>query len=172
MKGLIQMKDFYIFLDIDGVLFDWKYLMKQMREGLTKNQYNYINPDCVNALNHLIKSLEKHFNVTLVISSTWRISMEKTEQTLKENNLDYNKKLEHTPITPNPHERGKEILTYLQSKPEPYDFVILDDETFDFDKYFDSSKIIKTNVSNNSLNNTMVKNFLNGLNIDIEKEIE
>ena len=68
------MENFYIFLDIDGVLYDWVFvkqqiaMKKQKKGGIIKT----FNPESISALNMLIFELEKKYNVNLVISSTWR----------------------------------------------------------------------------------------------------
>ena len=71
------MKNYYIFLDIDGVLWDWEYI-KYITINQTKHHkiIQDFNPKSINTLNHLINTMRKQkYNVTLVISSTWRNNM-------------------------------------------------------------------------------------------------
>lgn len=156
---------FFIILDIDGVLFDWKYLKQEMDSNNLKKGglINNFSPKSMSALNYLIESLEKYYDVTLVISSSWRHSMRKTENALKQNGLVYNKTLENTPLTSTPENRGEEILCYLSTKNRPYDYVIIDDEMFDYHKHFDKNKIIKTHIYKGSLDINMVNKFLKQL---------
>ena len=160
--------DFYIFLDIDGVLFDIKYIKDQIDGGKLKKGkiIKRFDPKCINALNKLIYELEKSYNVVLVISSSWRRFMEETEEMLKINGLIYNNVLERTPISNNSSERALEILSYLSNKTKPYNLVIIDDSDFNYLNYFKSEQIIKTNIIDCSLNNFMVEDFLKRLNIN------
>lgn len=153
------MKDkFFIFLDIDGVLYDWNFIIKngEKKSGIIKK----FNPKSIDALNFLIEKLSNTFYVEIVITSTWRINMQKTIETLLNNGLNKKIKINNTEISNNPQNRGIEILNFLKNN-ICKDFVIIDDEMFDYDKYFKNSQIIKTNIFNLSLNKEMVVKFLN-----------
>jgi hypothetical protein len=154
------MDNFYIFLDIDGVMYDWKYISTEVKAGrMTRGQsINRFKPESVDALNFLIEELEKEYNDGLVISSTWRSNLPNAIKTLKNNGLIYDKVIDRTPLS-DPIQRGKQISDYLSDK-ENFDFVIIDDEMFDFKKYFKREKIIKCNMFNESLNFNMVESFL------------
>lgn len=154
-------KTFYIFLDIDGVLYDWTFLKKEMDSARIKKGtiLKHFKPEAVNALNHLIKELSTHYKVNLVISSTWRRNLLITEVLLRKNGLKYDGVITSTPISPTPQKRGLEILQYLNNK-QSYDFVIIDDELFDYEQYFNNSKIIKTNIHTTALSMNMVNDFL------------
>lgn len=106
----------------------------------------------------LIDELCKNYNVRLVISSTWRANMEFTIKTLKDNGLIYDGKYDSTPIS-DPAKRGEQILEYLKNKTN-YNFVIIDDEWFDFKQYFSEDKIIKTEMFHHSLSINQIKNYL------------
>lgn len=162
------MKNFYLFLDIDGVLYDWDYIIAEVNAGRMKRGafIRKFKPESMKALNYLIEKLQKRYFVQLVISSTWRGNLEFTTKTLKENGLQYNLDLHATPIT-DPIERGKQILMYLSDKTN-YDFLIIDDENFDFNKYFNPNKIIKTEMFHNSLSLKQVKRYLDVF-IDLSK---
>lgn len=154
------MKNFYIFLDIDGVMYDWDYIIAEVNAGRMKKGelIHRFKPESIKALNLLIKELEQNYNVCLVISSTWRENLLFTIKTLKDNGLKYEKEIEMTPIY-DPVKRGEQILDYLENK-EDFDFVIIDDEMFDFKKFFKSENIIKCEMFHSALNTTMVKEFL------------
>lgn len=162
------MKDkFYIFLDIDGVLYDWNFILKKSdKKACTIKNFD---PKSIDALNFLIEKLSKSFNVEIVITSTWRINMQKTIEILLKNGLNKTIKINSTEISNYPQNRGLEILNYLQNN-SCKNFVIIDDEMFDFDKYFKKSHIIKTNIFNSSLNKEMIINFLDGLD-DINNRV-
>ena len=68
------MKKFYLFLDIDGVLWDWAYLKKEIAEGRIKKGgiAGNFKPESINSLNYLIRRLSEKYDVKLVISSSWR----------------------------------------------------------------------------------------------------
>ncbi len=153
------MEKFYVFLDIDGVLWDWKYQKEFLKQNpnLRGQFVNKLDPKCIDALNFLLKELSKKFDVQLVISSTWRLEFEKTISSLLNQGLLYNKKILATPIMK--HDRQREIETFLLDKPNKNNFVILDDDFECLD--FDQNKIIKTNIANSSLSKKMVSNFLN-----------
>lgn len=154
------MKNFYIFLDIDGVMYDWDFIIAEVKAGrMVKGALiDRFKPESIKALNFLIKELEAVFDVKLVISSTWRSNLPYTIQVLKDNGLIYNKEIGMTPIY-NPAKRGEQILDYLSDK-NNYEFVIIDDEMFDFDKFFKKNKIIKCEMFHSALSMKMVNNFL------------
>lgn len=156
------MKNYYIFLDIDGVLWDWEYI-KYITINQTKHHkiIQDFNPKSINTLNHLINTMRKQkYNVTLVISSTWRNNMHFTIKKLYENGLNFNC-INIDIIDPNKNDihRGKLIKEYLQDKIN-YDYVIIDDEMFDYKEENLTNHLIKTNIMNNSLNRQHLNNFL------------
>ena len=154
------MKNFYVFLDIDGVMYDWDYITEEINQGRLQRGgiVKKFKPESVDALNYLIKELEKSYNVELVISSTWRSNLPLTEQVLKANGLSFSKELERTPIA-FPNQRGKQISKYLEDKTN-YDFVIIDDEMFDFEEYFNPNKIIKCEIFHSALSMSKVEKYL------------
>ena len=154
-------KDFYIFLDIDGVLWDVEYILKEIDEGHIKKGgiIKDLKPSCIEALNYLIEKLENFYDVILVISSSWRYNLKNTINILKKYGLKYDKDIARTRLTTKNSSRGEEILDYLKDKSN-YEFVIIDDEEFDFKKHFDKSNIIKTNIENQSLSMKMVREYL------------
>ena len=168
------MESFYIFLDIDGVLYDWNFIIETVKDASNKRGgiIDKFSPKSIDALNYLISELNSIYDVTLVISSSWRINMKKTSNVLIKNGLKYYKDFEKTPITNTPNERGKEILSYLNAKKNPSNFVIIDDESFDFSKYFSTYNIIKTNIYNKCLDMKMVTGYLDRLFLNKKQENE
>jgi len=160
-----QKSNFYLFLDIDGVMNDWDYIISEVNAGRMKKGQSIksFKPESVNALNHLIEELSKKYNFQLVISSTWRMDMEETTEVFKKHNIIGYDKLDSTPRRFDPHERGKEIIEYLEKhnfNENQDDFLIIDDETFDYDKYFTDDKLIKTEIFHNALSFDMVNKYL------------
>lgn len=158
------MQNYYIFLDIDGVLYDWQYLQTQPKtNGIIRN----FNPQSVSALNYLIDNLSREFNVTIVVTSTWRHNMQKTISSLKNNGVNIGKiKVDKIDSNLPESNRGALILNYLKLK-QFANFVIIDDEYFDFLECNLLSHLIKTNIKNNSLNMNLIKNYLiNSKNVE------
>ena len=157
--------NFYLFLDIDGVMSDWDYIIAEVNAcRLKKGQViKSFKPESVEALNHLITEISKDYNFQIVISSTWRYNMEETRDVFKKHNVLYSDNLDKTPRLPDPHERGKEILQYLSEHnfdEKNDDYLIIDDETFDYENYFPPKKLIKTEIFHNALSMDMVKKYL------------
>ena len=52
------MKNFYIFLDIDGVMYDWDWIIAETNAGrMKKGEFNKkFKPESINALNFLIQN--------------------------------------------------------------------------------------------------------------------
>lgn len=157
-------ENFYIFLDIDGVLYDWDYMKKNNIRNF--GTISTFSPESVDALNYLMEKLNTCYNTELVISSTWRRDMLKTVKTLKDNGVTMN--LRKVFATPNFNEsktRGEEILSYLSKRPDNQNYVIIDDETCDIEPHFNKDRIIKTNIFSGGLNKEMVENFIEKNNI-------
>lgn len=152
------MKNFYIFLDIDGVVYDYNWLKHSNNKASSLQRFK---PESINALNYLILTLEKHYNVDLIITSTWRLfKFDELIAIFNNSGLIYDKTIHKTKDNNNPITRSKEILEYLNDKKDRDNFVIIDDESFDFDLHFNKKNIIKTNIKDNALNKEMVDNFL------------
>lgn len=154
-------ENFYLFLDIDGVLYDITWIKKEFDSGnISVRDLHTFKPESVSALNFLISKLQEKFNVDLVICSTWRINMKDTVCTLYKNGLKNFKEIHSTGFSFNEADREEEIFKYLQDKPNNQNIVIIDDESFNYKKYFPQSKIIKPSIYSNSLSFQMVNEFL------------
>ena len=155
---------FYIFLDIDGVMFDWDYIIKNnIRGGIIRS----FNPESVRALNTLMEELKSVYRPELVISSTWRCNMPEVFKVFRENgvNMSRDVRISNTTMEGDPRYRGRQILEYMGGTTENKNFVIIDDESFDYAEHFDSSHIIKTDIFHNSLNTDMVSEYLESIGI-------
>lgn len=118
---------FAVFLDVDGVL-NTRTTVERSPEG-----YKGIDDARVDIL---AKAVKKYGNADLILSSDWK--------DLKSDNEDFCyliSKLEkqglHLAGKTSDHwsNRGEGILKYLELHPEIDDFVILDDNRFDFQDY-------------------------------------
>jgi hypothetical protein len=159
-------ENFYIFLDIDGVLWDWPNRISEIEAGNIKKGgiIKEFKPESVSALNVLINSLGKKYDVTLVISSTWRADMAETIVALEKNNLTQVKKIEATRLRTN-RIRGVEIKEYLQDKPDKYNYLIIDDEVSDIKAFMGEDKIIKTDMFKKALSMEQVHDFLHKIGV-------
>ena len=158
-------KKFYVFLDIDGVLYDWNYIKSLGPEHWGGVIVDF-DPKSIEALNYLIAQLKKEYDVELVISSTWRSNMERTMQILINHGLKTEDLfISRTRNSTNPRYRGREIMDYLENKRDKENYVIIDDETFDFKEYFHDTRIIKTDIFISGLKREMVDIFLKNNNL-------
>lgn len=159
---------YYVFLDIDGVLWDWKWRISEVKNGRVRGGgiVSDFNPASVGALNNLIETLSNNYDVRLVVSSTWRISMGLTEKALRKNGVIIpNDVLDRTPLTVRRGARGEEIIAYLYDKENRSNYVIIDDEEFDYETYLKKSSIIKTDIYLGALEQGMVDDWLKNNNL-------
>ena len=159
------MKDkFYVFLDIDGVLNSQPFLREELKKRKLGKEITKLNPKNIDALNYLFKELSKQNNIELVISSSWRCNMPRTLQLLKEQGVNLpTLPTKSTMRDTYENSRGYEIYTYLTQVNEKNNFVIIDDEWFDFTNYFNKDNIIKTDFNGKGLTKTLVNTFLENL---------
>ena len=106
------MVNLVIFLDIDGVL-------------NTPPMYGKkIESENVSIFNKLIETLNKKYNVEIVVSSSWRLSSG-VNKILRESGI----KTKLKGITPNLGDRNKEIDTYIKNNNlDKENCLVLDDE--------------------------------------------
>lgn len=121
-----------IFLDIDGVLNNTKYVLdlienKKITQG-NCNIFHIFDPICVDNLANVVKKT----GAQIVLSSTWRGSYKKGD--MDKVTIDYwlNTFRIPLPIDITPYlgsKRGYEIQSWLDNHPDVENFVILDDDT-------------------------------------------
>ena len=155
------MKKFFIFLDIDGVMYDWNYIKAEVDGGnFGARELKQFKPESIEALNFLMDTMRETHKVQLVISSTWRDS---AIVPLYKNGAHLKGAVYSTPVLGDPAHRGVEIISFLEKwnlKEDEYDFVIIDDESFDFKTYFTDDQIIKPNIFSGALSLDMVKKYM------------
>ena len=154
-------ENFYIFLDIDGVLWDWDWRLDALDKGKIKSKQfiTEFNPKSIDALNYLLDKINETHEAKLVISSTWRSDLDFTKEIFDKHNVAYQGEYFGTKITNHPEKRGLEILDFLQNH-EKGDFVIIDDEYCDLKQHFSNDKIIKTALYNDSLSKKHIDKWL------------
>lgn len=152
------LEPFYVFLDIDGVLNDEKYIVKCWNKNGNKAMYmNHVpfDPKCLNNLMKLCFYIEKfNYEPKIILTSTWRlhdVDYEIVDARLAEYGLHLSGKTKCIN-----HNRGKEIADYIKiSSHNCYMFLILDDESFDIKSYFPHQLIqtdFKTGFNRKCLN--------------------
>ena len=118
---------FVVFLDIDGVL--------NTRTTVKRTPYGYTGIDDAR-VKVLANAIEKCGGGDIALSSDWKV--------LDRNHDDYRylvSKLEQCGLKISDHtidkerKRGQGVKEYLESHPEIDEFVILDDQKFDFEHY-------------------------------------
>lgn len=172
------MEKYLIFLDVDGVLNAWdKELMlsddhvwfdgevgAEGRDGLLG-----MLKSRVNNFKHLYNELSKHFDVDIVVCSSWRINMNEFCRVLKQAGYVHDKEYDIT--STRPAFRHLEIINYLDS-PRSINkignyrtsnrYVIIDDDVhFDETKHdLPKSRLITPNIFKGGLTTELVENFL------------
>lgn len=149
-------ENYYVFLDIDGTMWDIKYVLYSLYFG----SYSYLrqpNIESIDALNLLVHELSKVYNVQLIISSVLRKFFKRDIKIMKEFGLKYYGNIEITPI--NCLTKSRAIKNYLLNKVNKNNYLIIDDNPFVvLNKKH--SNVIKTNMINKCLSVENVKLFL------------
>ena len=167
------MENFYLFLDIDGVLIDHEQIKRNYYAGIRPTTHTF-NPKSIKALNYLVEFLTKEYDVHLVISSTWRIDMEETLKCLKRNKVKLEKfksidKTGHFYDENKQNHRDEEIKQFLREKGEEKNYLTIDDEAAFFN--IPESKKVVTNIYNGALDLKMVVDWIaKNKIIDSEKD--
>jgi hypothetical protein len=134
---------YYIFLDVDGVLNNERYLKKCFKKNGGKGMHMYyapFDPKCLNNLMKLYQKVNRKYDAELVLSSTWRlneIAIEILNARLAEYGMKVNEK---TSVF---GERQEEIINYLLHKENNNNILVIDDDCEDlwlFDRV-----LVKTN---------------------------
>lgn len=185
------MKDrFYVFLDIDGTLWDHHFLREK------KKHFISLNPESVSALEVLLESIKNEYNLELVITSRRRLDWWDCMDFLQFNGFDaYKYNANRTQVDRVETPRGVKIAEYMfncekginQAKPKHFsrlfmkgkakkvteqmsnNFVVLDDDMKPLVDYIPRENIIRTDRRNHSLDLEMVEEFLKSRGIEIVK---
>lgn len=103
---------YYVFLDIDGVLWDYRQLYFKYGPFFRGQTDPELKPESIKAVNFLLETLENDFDTRLVITSGRRQNMPKCLDYLFKNGLKYNKTIFSTPYTPG--SRGDKIVRFMK----------------------------------------------------------
>lgn len=114
MENKKTKENYYVFLDIDGTLWDAKFAYNVYGAG-----FNYIvdprlKKDSIEAVNLLLRSLEEKFDTQLVITSKRREYMNECVSYLQKYGLKYDKPILCLPFGKN--YRGERIIGYMQDQ--------------------------------------------------------
>lgn len=181
-------ENYYVFLDIDGTLWDAKYAY-----NIYGNGFNYIidprlKKDSIEAVNLLLRSLEGKFNTQLVITSKRREYMNECIKYLQKYGLEYEKPMICLPFGSTL--RGSRIIGYMQdqnekpehlSKPQnliskllnafiikgSQNYVVLEDEYEKIKHSVPSRRLIFSDHNRQSVTTKQVKHYLKTNNIPI-----
>lgn len=145
MKQILKNReDFFIFLDIDGVLNSEEWVLS-FPKG-TFFLIDDIDPKLVKNLQYLMDEINKEHRVVICVSSSWRSQMAKVGYVLGRAGLEYNEmwyKTEHTF-----GDRGREILDFIdkmKSRGEKMNkYLVIDDESQDIVNYIPEDFFLKT----------------------------
>lgn len=185
---------YYIFLDIDGTLWDLVFGNHVHGPYLPYQPEPRLKPESVSALNLLLSSLEDKFDTSLVITSGRRGNLAKCTEYLHRDGLEYNKPIYCTKFV-SEGSRGSKIVDYLQQenhgpfiyptlnsvaqkllfglKNSDYsNYVVLEDERKKISKEIPSARCIITNKKHRSLTTAQVERYLSQNGIAFEKTEE
>jgi len=165
-------QNYYVFLDIDGTLWDYDHKLK--------NNTGLLKPESMTALNFLLNKLQEKYAVKIVMTSRKRQHFEKACKLLYDSGLD----TQFNDIDKTPWEEGDragKILSYMYNqgikvvynksklemklakllKKDIFDkYVVLDDEIRKDNKFIPEDKLITPNLYTGSLNKYHVLRFL------------
>lgn len=159
------MQNFYIFLDIDGVMWDFKTL-RQEKKSLIRTLINgAVSEQSLDALHYLINILKQNYNPVLVISSERRRDLAKVKKLLREDWL--NCEFDTTGLQKF-KTRGQLVKEYLQVVQEEVNFLIMDDFIGTYKNHFDMKKVLKTSLLGGALSRERINKHLGLMNCDKE----
>lgn len=151
---------FSLFLDFDGTLSDFITIPKLSKLGgflVGKEDTNTFNPESMEALNMLINTLESKYSVDLVLTTIWRLNMDKCQSVLKNNGLRFDGEIKSIPFIFN-KSRLKEIYMYIELN--QVDKYLVIDDIPRMSKYFDEDKMIQTGLFGKSLTIPNILNYI------------
>lgn len=179
---------FYVFLDIDGTLWDYKSMVTKRRSMVS------LNPESVSALEVLLESIKNQYNLEFVITSRRRLDWWDCMDFLEFNGFDVYKYFPNrTQVERVETPRGVKIAEYMFNcekglhdiKPKYFskffqkkrarkvteqmtdNFVVIDDDMKPLVDYIPRRNIIRTDIRSRALDIEMVETFLKSRGIEI-----
>lgn len=130
-------KDFYIFLDFDGVFNYFKWVLYAQNNDLYEENSLYICPDNMVVFNRILNEVRlNNFLPKIVISSDRRFAqMEELIEQLNKFGVDYKGNYDRTSYIAAGERRGFDIIQYLNKLNIKDDFIVIDDNVEDI-KYY------------------------------------
>lgn len=160
------MKDnFYIFLDIDGVLNHVRWFKKCLLENLEKKGFHlFFCPANIENLNVLLNYYKsKNFKTQIILTSTWRLTdkdYETCKNMLIKYGLNYQDEFDRTDLKPRGI-RGRQIKNYMYEHNINKNFVIIDDKTkYLKDYFFKKDLIVSSGLFAHGLTRENVENYI------------
>lgn len=149
-----------IFTDVDGVLND------NATPSRTKNHMIFVDQEKLLRLKQIVDAT----GAKIVLSSTWRYEREdvryngdflELREAFRSMGLDF---YSYTPVDAIGIRRGMEIRAWLGLHPEVSQYIILDDEFFDFDERGLLPRLVKTSFRSGGLTDLHVELAIKLLN--------
>lgn len=149
-----------IFLDIDGVLND------DNTPSRTKNHYIFVDESKILLLKKIVDATQ----AKIVLSSTWRYHRNDSQfngdflelkEALAAHGLEF---YSFTPEEVTGRKRGMEIKSWLTTHSEVEQFVILDDELFDYERRGLLHRVVITDFGDGGLKEEHVQDAIEILN--------
>lgn len=152
------MQNFYIFLDIDGVMWDIKSLKEEKKSIIGSLIKGVASDKSLEALQYLINNLKQDYTPIIVISSERRRNLGNVEKVLMQDVLKC--KFDTTDFKMF-KSRGKLVKEYLERVGEKNNYIIIDDFVGTYKNHFDMKKVIKTTIFNEGLTKDKIdKHFM------------
>lgn len=161
-------QEFYIFLDFDGVLNDFKTIPHVAGFLFKKKDKDVFNRESIEALNCLIETLEHKFSVVLVLSTFWRKNLKKASELLYNHGLRYNGIILATPFA-SYKTRLFEIMEFIKKYKLNENYVVIDDIP-KITQYFAEKNNIKTNIIDGALTMSSILNYIDTYHQNLSKK--
>ena len=183
---------YYVFCGIDGVLWDLKFAEFSHGPFLKQIEMPIPKPKSIQALNLLLKSLEKSYDTKLIITSAHRENLDKCIKYFNFYKLEYDKPIYATKFTSG--SRGSKILDFMEednTTPQRIlplsqriqnflrksaqnegnkNYVVLEDNASIIKRQIPTNRTIKTNLKKESLTIKDVVLYLLENNIELDNE--
>lgn len=163
---------FSLFLDFDGVLNDTSNISNILKFGgllASKHNKKIFNEESIEALNFLISSLSSNYEIKLVLTTFWRMNLDKCIDMLRANGLQFDGEYDAIPFIVH-KTRIKKIEEYIDSH-DIKKFCVIDDLPY-FKKHFDPNNLIHTSILSGALNKSKIESYLEKFHPDTSQILE
>ena len=148
-------KEFYIFLDFDGVFNYFDYVTNAVKNNHREENALYVCEDIVQFFNQILNDLrQNNFEPKIVISSDRRFElMNELVNQLTKHKVDYSGQYDKTGQISVGERRGCDIKEYIIKHKINGNYMVIDDKTEDIKHYIKPNHILKTSgLSGTGLN--------------------